>query len=146
MITLQSIIQCPYEDIYEDVNLGFLIVALSAIEMPSPTFNLLATTVMNKYLYHHLFKVEDDVPRIHHNVANDTPSSYNDEEWVIYKERIDMENGNKKVITFKLNTKTKERIDLEEEILEAPDSAYLEDIFNGFLSQGMTEEVPESEL
>lgn len=144
MTAMQSIIQCPYESIYEDVNLGFFIVALNAIEMPTPTFTLLANTIMNKYLYHHLFKVDITDGRLPEGNM-DTNGCYNDD-WIIYKERFDLDDGRKKVITFKLNSKTNERIDLEEEILEEPDTNALENIFAGFLGDDLKKEIGEHDL
>lgn len=149
-IVLQSIIQCTHDDIYEDVNLGFLVAVLTTQILPSPTLILLANNVVNKYLYYHMFKKDVQCAPTENSPINKGKYTVPGREWEIYKERIPLPDGTIKVVTYQLNTNTNERADIETEILEKPDENEIENIFSGFLSSDANNkdkgEVDESDL
>ncbi len=120
---LQSIIQNPYDEIFNDIDFVFLLSTLYYVQLNSPLLELLKNSLRDRFLYFQFVKMTN---------INDLESD--SENWIVTKEILDNEDGSKTIVQYNLNTKTKEKEELSRLTIDNPEKQdNISDIFTNLL-------------
>lgn len=140
---LQSIIECPYDEVMNDVDFCFLISVLNYIQLNSPLLNVLKNTLLDRFLYFQLLKPEITSPEDDDIIINNDIS-----DWVVKKEiELHPDKGYKEIIQYNENVKTGERKELSRQRLGDYLEKDLNEIFAGFLQDDLdSKTLTENEL
>lgn len=128
---LQSIIESPFNDVYNDVNFCFLLTALHYVPFNSPLLELLRNNLRDKFLYFQYVKLDKE---------------NKDDEWIVIQE-IEDHDDYKEIIQYNINQRTQEKIELGRTRIKDPGNVDINKIFKGFLSDDdINKELTEDEL
>lgn len=117
--TLQSILESPYNNIYNDVDFCFLITSLYYVPLNSPLLELLKNNLRDRFLYFQFVKMDNE------NL---------DSEWIVNQEIIEND-GYKEIIQYNVNQKTNEKIELGRTTIENPSNLNIDKVFAGLLNE-----------
>ena len=128
---LQSIIECPYGEVMNDVDLCFLIATLFYVPINSPLLNILKNSVLDRFLYYQYLRPEEN-PEETNNIEN------NKSDWVVKKEiEVYPNEGYKEIVQYNENIKTGERKELSRQRLGDYLDKDLDEIFAGLLQDDL---------
>lgn len=116
---LQSILESPYNNIYNDVDFCFLITSLYYVPLNSPLLELLKNNLRDRFLYFQFVKMDNE------NL---------DSEWIVNQEIVEND-GYKEIIQYNINQKTNEKIELGRTTIENPSNLNIDKVFTGLLNE-----------
>lgn len=129
---LQSILEAPFDEIFNDIDFCFLITSLYYIQLNSPMLELFKNNLRDRFLYFQLLKLDND--------------EISQTEWVIKREIVEhKDDGYKEIIQYNINQRTNEKIELSRQRIENLYNSNLDAIFTGLL-QDEEKSLTENEL